>query len=252
MTKDTRNFIVTYPICQKIKHARHAPYGLLQLVPMLNQPFEVATMDFIGNLPKGIGIDTIFMLVFKLTKYAFFIPCNTNLIEQKAACLFFDKSETHVGLPKQIISDQDTWWRNIFWKEICEAMGARWALTTAYHPQAGGQTEILNQTIVVTICAYMNQTGITGQIYFLSCLCIQQYSLLWHIRWCISGFVCSLCVLWLCISTVANTPADLSLPSNPLVPPPIRTRRSDVPRLSRLRYVTVWLTGVFEELSEIS
>ena len=48
-------------------------------------------------------------------------------------------------------------WRNLFWKEVCESMGSRRALTTAYHPQADGQTEVLNQTLEVAICAFINK-----------------------------------------------------------------------------------------------
>jgi len=156
MGKDIRQFVSTCIICQKIKHARHLPYGLLQPIPIPQQLFEVVTMDFIGELPKSLGYDVIFVLICKLTKYAFFIPCNVTLTERKAAQLFFDKIVTHVGLPKQIISDCDMRWRNIFWKEVCEAMGSKRALTTAYHPQADGQTEILNQTIEVAVRAFIN------------------------------------------------------------------------------------------------
>jgi len=156
MTRDIRKFVSTCPICQKIKHARHLPYGLLQPIPILTQPFEVMTMDYISELPKSQNYDAIFVLVCKLTKYAFFIPCNTTLTEKQAAQIFFDKIVTHVGLPKQIISDRDARWRNIFWKEVCESMGSRRALTTAYHPQADGQTEILNQTIEVAVRAFIN------------------------------------------------------------------------------------------------
>ena len=125
MTRDIRQFVSTCPICQKIKHARHLPYGLLQPILIPTQPFEVITMDFIGELPKSQGYDSIFVLICKLTKYAFFIPCTTNLTKKKAAQMFFDKIITHVGLPKQIISDHDTRWRNLFWKEVCESMGSR-------------------------------------------------------------------------------------------------------------------------------
>jgi len=158
MTRDIRQFVTRCPICQKIKHARHLPYGLLQPIPIPSQPFEVVTMDFIGELPKSQNYNSIFVLVCKLTKYAFFVPCNTMLMEKKAAQLFFNKIVTHVGLPKQIISDRDTRWRNSFWKEVCESMGSRQALTTAYHPQADGQTEILNQTIKVAIHAFINHS----------------------------------------------------------------------------------------------
>ena len=98
MTRDIRQFVATCPICQKIKHGRHLPYGLLQPIPIPTQPFEVVTMDFIGELPKSQGYNSIFVLICKLTKYAFFIPCNTKLTEKKAAQLFFDKIVTHVGL----------------------------------------------------------------------------------------------------------------------------------------------------------
>ena len=156
MTRDICQFISTCPICQKIKHAHHLLYGLLQPILIPTQPFEVVTMDFIGELPKSQGYNSIFVLICKLTKYAFFIPCTTNLTKKKAAQMFFNKIITHVGLLKQIISDCDTWWRNLFWKEVCKSMGSRQALTTTYHPQADGQTEILNQMIEVAICAFIN------------------------------------------------------------------------------------------------
>ena len=108
MTRDIHQFISTCPICQKIKHTRHLPYGLLQPILIPTQPFKVITMDFIGELPKSQGYDSIFVLICKLTKYSFFIPCMTNLTKKKAAQMFFNKIVTHIGLPKQIISDCDT------------------------------------------------------------------------------------------------------------------------------------------------
>ena len=157
MTRDIHMFISTCPICQKIKHAWHLPYSLLQPIPILTQPFEVVMMDFISELPRSQNHDLIFVLICKLTKYAFFIPCDTKLTEKWTAPLFFDKIITHVSLPKQIISDQDTWWRNSFWKEVCESMGSWQALTTAYHLQADRQMEILNQTIDVAIHVFINK-----------------------------------------------------------------------------------------------
>ena len=79
MTRDIRQFVSTCPVCQKIKHGRHLPYGLLQPIPIPTQPFEVVTMDFIGELPKSQGHNAIFVLICKLTKYAYFIPCTTDM-----------------------------------------------------------------------------------------------------------------------------------------------------------------------------
>jgi len=78
---------------------------MLQPIPIPDQPFEVITMDFIGELPKSQGFNAIFVLVCKLTKYAFFVPTSTTITQEEAARIFFEKVMTHVGLPKQIISD---------------------------------------------------------------------------------------------------------------------------------------------------
>jgi hypothetical protein len=147
----------------KIKHTRHAPHGILQPIPIPNQPFEVVTMDFISELPPSHRYNTIFILVCKLTKYTFFIPCSTRITEKKVTQLFFDKIITHVSLPKQIISDRDTHWRNLFWKEVCESMGFRQALTTTHHPQVDGQTEILNQLLFTPS---LIRARPTGQVYY--------------------------------------------------------------------------------------
>ena len=105
MTKEIRAYIATCPVCQKIKHVRHLLYGLLQPIPIPLQPFEVVTMDFIGELPQSKRFNAIFVLVCKLTKYAFFIPCTTSFKEEDTTHLFFDKIVTHIRLPKQIISN---------------------------------------------------------------------------------------------------------------------------------------------------
>ena len=53
------------------------------------------------------------------------------------------------------VSDRDTWWWGEFWKEICDKMGMKRALTTAYHPQADRQMEIINQALEISLWDYM-------------------------------------------------------------------------------------------------
>jgi hypothetical protein len=113
-------------------------------------------MDLITDLPESNDYNAIYVIVCKLTKYAFFIPCTTKLSEKEAARIFFDKIVCFIRLPIQIISDRDSRWSNEFWKEVCQYMGSHRALTTAYHPQADGQTEILNQTLEIALRAYIN------------------------------------------------------------------------------------------------
>ena len=155
MSRSIKTFVSTCDVCQKSKPKRHAPIGLLCPIPIPTRPFEVVTMDFIPELPKSNGFDNILVVVDKLTKYGIFIPCSTQITEEETARLFFKHIIAQYGLPQQVITDRDSRWRNDFWGEICRLMGTKRSLTTAYHPQADGQTEILNQTLEIALRAYI-------------------------------------------------------------------------------------------------
>ena len=155
MSRDIKKYVGTCDNCQKTKPRRHTPVGMLQPIPIPSQPFEVVTMYFIPELPEWEGYDNVLVIVDKLTKYAIFIPTTTVITERETAELYFQHVISQYGIPRQIISDRDTRWRGDFWKEICDKMGMKRALTTAYHPQADGQTEIMNQTLKILLQAYV-------------------------------------------------------------------------------------------------
>ncbi len=155
MSRDLQKYVSTCDICQKSKPRRHGPVGLLQPIPIPTRPFEVVSMDFIPELPESSGYNNILVIVDKLTKYAIFVPCSTTINEENTARLFFEHIIAKFGIPAQIITDRDPRWRNTFWKEVCKLMGMKRALTTAHHPQADGQTEVLNQGLEIALRAYI-------------------------------------------------------------------------------------------------
>ena len=157
MSKDIKEFVTSCDICQKSKVKRHAPYGMLRPIPIPSQPFEVITMDFIPELPTTkSGHDNVLVIVDKLTKFAIFVPTVTTIKEQECAKLVFDNVFTKYGLPRQIITDRDTKWTGSFWEETCKLFDIKRALTTSYHPQADGQTEIMNQLLETALRIYVN------------------------------------------------------------------------------------------------
>ncbi|CCA76076.1 related to TY3B-TY3B protein [Serendipita indica DSM 11827] len=158
MSTDTKRPAATCDTCQKIKPYRHAPYGLLNPINAPFRPFDTITMDFIMDLPPSRGYDSVFVAVCKLTKYGFFIPCKKTIDKVATAHLFFNHIVLFVGLPLQIISDHDARWQHTFWKEVCQQMGTKHSLTAAYHPQADGQMEILNQFLEISIRGYVNES----------------------------------------------------------------------------------------------
>ena len=138
------------------KPRRHAPVGLLQPIPIPSQPFKVVSMDFILELPSSSGFDNILVIVDKLTKYAIFIPTTVSVTEIETVELFFHHIISKFSIPRQVITDRDARWKGEFWKEICKKMGMIRSLTTAYHPQADSQTEVLNQSLEISLLAYVS------------------------------------------------------------------------------------------------
>ena len=147
-------------VAKKRTHICRACNGLLPklLQPILipSQPFKVVSMDFIPELPTSNGFNNILVIVDKLTKYAIIIPTTTMVNKVETTRLFFKHVVSKFGIPRQVISDRDTRWRGDFWKEICQLMGMRQFLTMSYHPQANGQTEVLNQGLEILIRAYIS------------------------------------------------------------------------------------------------
>ena len=155
MSRDVKRYTDTCDICQKSKPRRHAPVGMLQPIPIPSHPFEVVSMDFIPELPASGGFDNVLVIVDKLTKYAIFIPTTIEISKEDTARLFYKHVISKFGIPKQIITDRDTRWRGDFWDTICKQMGMRRSLTTSYHPQSDGQTEVMNQGLEISLRAYI-------------------------------------------------------------------------------------------------
>ncbi|EUC56265.1 Ty3/Gypsy polyprotein/retrotransposon, putative [Rhizoctonia solani AG-3 Rhs1AP] len=158
MMKAIEEYVTTCDPCQKAKPDYRGQRGFLQPIPIPSQPFEVVTMDFIMDLPISKGYNAILTIVDKLTKYAFFLPCVTTINEEETAKLFYDNVWIHYGLPRQVITDRDSRWTGSFWEHLTTLVGIQRSLTTAYHPQADGQSEVMNQTLEVGIRCFVEPT----------------------------------------------------------------------------------------------
>jgi hypothetical protein len=115
-------------------------------------------MDFIPGLPKTKeGLNNILVVVDKLTKFAIFIATNTTISDKDTAELIFKNVISIFGLPRQFITDRDTKWAFTFWEEICRQCQVKRALTTSHHPQADGQTEVMNQILETALRSFVNK-----------------------------------------------------------------------------------------------
>ena len=119
-------------------------------------------MDFITKLPKSkepmtkVTYDSILMETCKLTKEAYLIPYMEASNAKELAYAFLKNFVSKHGMPSKIITDRDKLFTSKFWKSLMKQMGGEQKMITAFHPQANGQTERMNQTIEQYLRYYVN------------------------------------------------------------------------------------------------
>ena len=106
--EDIKQFIKNCDTCQRTKVVRHAPYGLLQSNEAHDRPWKSMGMDFITDLPKSDGYDTILVVIDRLTKMSHFIPYSKDLNARQFANLLIKEIVRLHRLPHDIITDRGT------------------------------------------------------------------------------------------------------------------------------------------------
>ncbi|GJU07031.1 putative mitochondrial protein [Tanacetum coccineum] len=120
--KQVKQFVRECLVCQKCKPDLSAYPGLLQPLPIPQTIWSQISMDFIEGLPKSHGKDVIVVIVDRLMY------------------------KLH-GMPESVVSDRDKIFINAFWKELFRALKVKLHMSTSYHPQTDGQTEVVNRCL---------------------------------------------------------------------------------------------------------
>jgi hypothetical protein len=143
-------YILSCPTCGLARPRNHKPYGKLRPVPMPSQPLEVICLDFITGLPESQGFNAILCATDKFSKAIRLIPGREDWTASDWADAYFDQVVSDWGLPEAFISDRDPKFHGI-WMAVFTRCGVRLRMTTAYHPNADGQSERSNAIIEIML-----------------------------------------------------------------------------------------------------
>nr|GEZ38491.1 reverse transcriptase domain-containing protein [Tanacetum cinerariifolium] len=114
-------------------------------------------MDFITKLPKSSqGFDTIWVIVDRLTKFANFLPIRENDPLDKLERLYLNMIVARHEIAVSRIYDRDGRFTSNFCRSFQKALGTDISMSTAYHPEANGQSDRTIQTLgdMLRACGY--------------------------------------------------------------------------------------------------
>jgi hypothetical protein len=146
MKQDVHYFVDECDVCQH-NNGETIKSPTLQPLPIPPSICRDISMDFIVGLPKSSNKIIIMVVADHLSKYAHFCALQHPFTACTLAQVFMDNIFKLHGMPHSIVSDRDPTFTGNFWQELFKLQGTQLHLSTAYHPQIDGQTEIVNKCL---------------------------------------------------------------------------------------------------------
>ena len=160
MEADIKRYVRNCHVCRRAKAPRDKYNGLLRPLSIPEQPWQDISLDFVTGLPlSGEGFNAILMVVDRLSKERHYIPCTTEehgTTSEATAKLLINNVWKYHGLPSSIVSDRGPQFVSAVWKTMCKILGITAKLSTAFHPETDGQSEIANQEMERHLRSYVN------------------------------------------------------------------------------------------------
>jgi hypothetical protein len=150
-----RRYVGCCHTCRRSKASREKYHGLLKPLPVPQRRWQDVSIDFVVDLPKSEGCKNIMVVVDRLTKYRYMIPCD-KMEAVDVAQMFIRYVWCNHGLPDTIISDRGRQFVSAFHDELCRQLKIDPRFSTGYHPETDGQTENANAAMEQVLRAYTN------------------------------------------------------------------------------------------------
>ena len=156
MSSDCKTYVANCRAC-KYSHPRQTKQqGFLHPLAVPDFPMQHLCMDF-KSFPKDKhGYDSILVFIDRLGKDSVSIPCHKTTDSKGLAQLFIQWIYRFGHCPESITSDRGPQFVSAFWTEFCRIIGVKLKLSTAYHKQTDGQTEIMNRYIDQRLRPFVN------------------------------------------------------------------------------------------------
>ena len=92
--------------CQRTKAYCEKKHALLNPNKILSAPWEIISVNLIGELPMSQGFNVIYVIVDRFSKQIHAIPTNIELTLEGMAKIYQNNIFKLHGIPRKVISDQ--------------------------------------------------------------------------------------------------------------------------------------------------
>lgn len=135
------------PECRRSQNPRLKPAGFLKPLPIPDRVWQHVTMDFKSFPSDQKGFDAVLVIVDRLGKRTFTLPCHKTCTAAQLAELYYFHPWRIFGTPETITSDRGPQFIADFSKELAKLTGITLQHSTPEHAETDGQSEIMNQFI---------------------------------------------------------------------------------------------------------
>lgn len=120
---------------------------MLHPIPPGTRPFQIINVNHLGPFETSTTKNKyLFVVADNLTKYVLLYPCRTT--DAASVIKILTKFCNERGMPDRIISDRGTSFTARSFEKFCTNHGIAHTLNSTRHPQANGQVERANRTIL--------------------------------------------------------------------------------------------------------
>ncbi|USP72775.1 uncharacterized protein yc1106_06638 [Curvularia clavata] len=147
MESTCKRYVRNCIACRKAHPRQTRIPGMIHPLPIPDRPMQHLCIDFKEFPRDRSGYDMIMVVIDRLSKQAISIPCHKTIDARGMADLFVQWVYRFGHTPETIVSDRGPQFISSFWSEFCRILGVKVKLSTAYHKETDGQTEIMNKYI---------------------------------------------------------------------------------------------------------
>jgi hypothetical protein len=155
MWKGVQDYTKGCDTCARVNQRAGKVVGLLKPLPVARGRWERMGDDFITDVPTSLrGNNCIVTVVDHFSKWAHCLPCAKTIDTVEFAQLFLEAIIRLHSVPREIVSNTDTRFMSDFWAEVSQRLQTKLLMSTVFHLQTDGLSEIANKQVTWYLQAF--------------------------------------------------------------------------------------------------